>query len=105
MAEAKEKKPPKQYGFVLVSIPGFPSQDPGRWLLFRVYPDAGKAERKAKRLKKRMPEYEWKGEGMTLAESRALKHKPFRLAELGVEVRPTGRGAKVVPIGDAASGS
>jgi len=98
MTEAAEKKPPKTYGWVLVSVPGWPSQDPGRKMVFRMYPDAVKAERKAKRLAKRMPEYEWSGVGLTSAEAARLKLKPFKLSELGVEVRPSGRGSRVVAV-------
>lgn len=96
-APAKEKKPPKVYGVVLVSIPDFPPQDPGRWLVYRQYPDKLKAERKAKRLLKRFPEYAWSGEGMTSAQMTAVKRKPITLAELGVEIQftPSG-GVKVV---------
>lgn len=96
-APAKEKKAPKVYGAVLVSIPDFPQQDPGRLLVYRVYPDKLKAERKAKRLNKRYPEYAWSGEGMTSAQMTAVKRKPITLQSLGVEIQftPSG-GVKVV---------
>jgi hypothetical protein len=100
-AEAKTKKAPKVYGVVLVSIPDFPPQDPARWLVYRQYPDKLKAERKAKRLAKRCPDYQWKGEGLTYAGITAVKRKPITLADLGVEIQFTAKGVKVVYVGDA----
>ena len=97
-AAKKEAKERKVLGFVLVAVPGWPARDPGRQMVFRVYPTELKAQRKAKRLGKRMPEYLWEGRGMTLGEARLLRLKPFRLEELGLEVRPTARGAQVVTL-------
>jgi hypothetical protein len=94
-----EKKAPRVYGHVLVSIPDFPPQDPGRWLIYRVYPDKLKAERKAKRLAKRCPEYQWRGEGMTHAQALEIKRKPIALADLGVEIQFTAKGFKVIALG------
>jgi hypothetical protein len=94
--DAAEKRKRRKFGFVLVSVPGFPSQDPGRQMLFRMYPEVLKAERKAKRMGKRFPEYQWSGAELTIGEARDLKLKPFKLSDLGVEVRPTARGARVV---------
>lgn len=94
--DAAEKKKRRKYGYVLVAVPGFPPQDPGRKMLFRMYPDADKATRKAKRLGKRFPEYQWEGAALTAGEAQRLKLKPFKLSDLGVEVRPTARGARVV---------
>lgn len=99
--DAKAKKERKVYGVVLVSIPDFPPQDPGRWLVYRQYPDKLKAERKAKRLVKRYPEYQWRGEGLTHAGINEIKRKPITLAELGVELHFTARGVKVVRLEDA----
>lgn len=103
MAEdAKEKKAPKVYGVVLVSIPDFPVQDPGRWLVYRQYPDKLKAERKAKRLAKRYgDEYQWRGEGLTHAGINEVKRRPITLAELGVEIQFTAKGVRVVRLEDA----
>lgn len=100
-AEAKEKKAPKVYGVVLVSIPDFPPQDPGRWLVFRQYPEKLKAERKAKRLQKRYAEYQWRGEGLTHAGINEVKRKPITLAELGVEIQFTAKGVRVVRLGQS----
>lgn len=94
--DAKAKKERRVYGAVLVSIPDFPPQDPGRWLVYRLYPDKLKAERKSKRLLKRFPEYQWKGEGLTHAGINEVKRKPITLAELGVKIEFTARGVKVV---------
>ena len=98
--EAAEKKERKKYGWVLVSIPDFPPQDPGRWLVYRVYPTGLKAERKAKRLMRRFPEYAWRGEALTLAQATAIKRKPIRVMGLGaeVEVQFTASGFKVVVV-------
>lgn len=96
-----EKKKARKYSVVLVSVPEFPPQDPGRWLVFRVYPtDGPKAARKAKRMKKLFPEYDWKGEALTHAEILAVKRKPIRVAGLGatVEIQFTARGFKVVVV-------
>jgi hypothetical protein len=96
-APAKEKKAPKVYGALLVSIPDFPPQDPGRLLVYRVFPAKLQAERKAKRFTKRFPEYEWRGDGLTNAEITALKRKPILLGSLGVELQFTASGGfKVV---------
>ena len=95
------KKAPKVYGVVLVSIPDFPPQDPGRWLVFRQYPEKLKAERKAKRLARRFPDYQWKGEGLTYAGINEIKRKPITLAELGVEIQFGASGVKVVRVDDA----
>ena len=100
-AEAKEKKAPKVYGVVLVSIPDFPPQDPGRWLVYRQYPEKLKAERKAKRLQKRYPEYQWRGEGLTHAGIKEVKRRPITLAELGVDIQFTARGVRVVRLGQS----
>ena len=97
----KPKKAPKVYGVVLVSIPDFPPQDPGRWLVYRLYPDKLKAERKAKRLTKRFPEYRWKGDGLTHAGINEVKRRPITLSELGVELQFTASGVKVVRVADA----
>lgn len=94
-AEPKAKKPPKKYGYLLVSLPGWPSQDPGRQMIYREYPEVVKAERKAKRFMKRYPDYVWEGKGLTKSEAHALKNKPFKIPGLGVVIRPTGRGAQV----------
>ena len=100
-AEAKEKKAPKVYGVVLVSIPDFPPQDPGRQLVYRMYPDKLKAERKAKRLTRRFPEYLWSGVGLTHAQINDVKRKPITLAELGVEIQFTAKGVRVVRLGQS----
>jgi hypothetical protein len=92
----KEKKAPKVYGVVLVSIPDFPPRDPGRWLVYRQYPDKLKAEGKAKRLRKKYPEYQWKGEGLTHAGITDIKRRPIAIPELGVEVQFTASRVKVV---------
>lgn len=92
-------KAPKVYGVLLVSVPDFPPQDPGRQLVYRIYPEAGKAERKAKRFNNRYPEYQWSGAGMTHAEINAIKRKPITLEEMGVRIEFTANGGvRVVPL-------
>lgn len=99
-------KAPKVYGVLLVSVPDFPPQDPGRQLVYRIYPDRLKAERKAKRFNKRYPEYQWSGTGMTHAEINATKRKPITFEELGVRIEFTANGGvRVVPLEDARRGS
>lgn len=62
---------------VLVAIPGWPSQDPGRRMLYSQRPTPQKAARMLKRLKKQMPEFEWSVEQLTATEAREIKLAPF----------------------------
>lgn len=100
VAPPKEKKP-RRYPTVLVSIPGWPSQDPGRVMLYSQRPTEGMARKMRKRLERQMPEYVWTTESLTAAEARAIKHAPFRLSGIfavDVEVQFTTRSCKVVPV-------
>lgn len=75
MAEGERK--PKKWPVVLVAIPGWPSQDPGRRMLYHVRPSMQKAAKMAKRLKRQLPEFEWSTDQMTIAEANAMKRAPF----------------------------
>jgi hypothetical protein len=102
MAEpaAKEKKP-RLYPTVLVSIPGFPSQDPGRRMVFTQRPTEGMAKKRATRLAARMPEYVWTWEMLTHAQLLAIKRAPLRLSgvfAVDVEVQFSAKSCKVVPL-------
>lgn len=105
-AEARRQK---KWPTVLVAVPGWPLQDPGRRMLYSVRPSAQKAARMIKRLRKQMPEFEWSTEDLTNAEARLIKQAPFVLRGGGlatpVECRWTGRSWKVTPVKDADEGS
>lgn len=99
-APAKEKKP-RRYAVVLVSIPGFPSQDPGRRMVYTQRPTEGMAKKRATRLAARMPEYVWTWEMLTHAELLAIKRAPLRLSgvfAVDVEVQFSAKSCKVVPV-------
>lgn len=80
-AQAKERKQRKRT-MILVSVPGFPPQDPGRLMLWEPRSTPMKAAREIKRLEKKMPEYVWSKELLTYTEARAVKLKPFSVREL-----------------------
>lgn len=99
-ALAKEKKP-RRYAVVLVSIPGWPSQDPGRRMIYTQRPSEGAARKRAGRLAMRMPEYEWTSEMLTHAEMLAIKRAPLRLSgvfAVDVEVQFSAKSCKVVRV-------
>jgi hypothetical protein len=82
MAEEK-KKPPKR-PVILFTIPGFPTQDPGRKMVWKVfYLGELVAMRALKRLNRKL-----KGEAnfelvmMTAADARKIKNKGFNLADI-----------------------
>lgn len=100
-APPKEKKPPRKYPTVLVVIPGFPSQDPGRRMIYAIRPTEGMAAKMSKRLARKMPEYEWTVAMLTHAESLAIKRAPLRLSgvfPVDVEVQFSAKSCKVVPV-------
>lgn len=93
-AEKTEAKKRRRYPLVLVAIPGWPTQDPGRLMLYQIRPTPQKAARMAKRLRKQMPEFIWTTADMTAAEAKALKYAPFVVEGGGmrpVKARFTGR--------------
>lgn len=106
MAKAEETGPQKvrknrKQPMVLVSIPGWPNQDPGRRMLYSVRPTPQKAARMVKRLKKQMPEYDWWVEQLSAREATAIKQAPFVVKgslAMAVEVKFTGRSWKVVTV-------
>lgn len=81
-AEQKEKRKQKR-PYVLVVIPGFPPQEPGRRMVWDVMGSARWAAVEVKRLKKLMPEYEWLVENLTWEQAGRLKRKPFSRRSLG----------------------
>lgn len=111
MAEpaAEDAKKQKRWPTVLVAVPGWPLQDPGRRMLYSVRPSAQKAARMIKRLRKQMPEFEWSVEDLTNAEARLIKQAPFVLRGNGlatpVECRWTGRSWRVTALKDADAAS
>ena len=97
---AKEKKP-RRYAVVLVSIPGWPSQDPGRRMIYTQRPTEGMAKKRAARLAVRMPEYVWSAEMLTHAEMLAIKRAPLRVSgvfAVDVEVQFSAKSCKVVRV-------
>jgi hypothetical protein len=100
-APPKEKKPPRKYPTILVVIPGFPAQDPGRRMIYTIRPTEGMAMKMAKRLARKMPEYEWSVDMLTHAESLSIKRAPIRLSgvfAVDVEVQFGAKTCKVVPV-------
>lgn len=108
MAQSSEETGPqkvrknRKQPMVLVSIPGWPNQDPGRRMLYSVRPTPQKAARMVKRLKKQMPEYDWWVEQLSAREATAIKQAPFVVRGSGLampmEVKFTGRSWKVVTV-------
>lgn len=99
-AQPKEKKP-RRYAVVLVAIPGWPSQDPGRRMVYTQRPTEGAAKKRAIRLERRMPEYVWTSEMLTHAEMLAIKRAPLRLSGVfatAVEVQFGAKSCKVVKV-------
>lgn len=76
----KEVKNRRRQATVLVAVPGWPSQDPGRLMIWSVRPSPQKAARMIKRLRKQLPEYEWSSEMLTATEAREIKLAPFVLS-------------------------
>lgn len=108
-AEKVEARRRKKWPTVLVAIPGWPLQDPGRRMLYSVRPSAQKAARMIKRLRRQMPEYVWSVEDLTNAEAQDLKKAPFvvqsQWLSTPLECRWTGRSWRVTAIKDADAGS
>lgn len=100
-APAAAKKS-RRYATVLVSVPGWPTQDPGRLMLYSTRSTPSKAARMIKRLRKQLPEFEWSQEMLSDTEARLVKLKPFTLSggmlAQKYEVVLTGRTPKAVPI-------
>lgn len=103
MAEPDDdSKKRRRYPTVLVSIPGWPSQDPGRLMLYSVRPTPQKAARMAKRLRRQLPEFDWTVADLTAAQAREIKQAPFvingALMAVPMQCRWTGRTWKVTPV-------
>lgn len=100
-AARAEKKKARIYPTVLVAIPGWPPQDPGRRMIYWVRPNEAKANKMAKRLQRQMPEYEWSWSNLTAAQTREIERAPFvagdGLMVDRVAVRWTGRVWKMEP--------
>jgi hypothetical protein len=101
-AEDDSARKRRKYPTVLVAIPGWPTQDPGRVMLYSVRPTPQKAARMIKRLRRQLPEFEWSTRDLTAAEAREIKQAPFVLDGSGLavpmECRWTGRSWKVTPV-------
>jgi hypothetical protein len=61
---------------VLVSVPGFPPQDPGRTLIFDTVINQREADAELRRLMKNIPAACWSVERLTAWERRRIKNKP-----------------------------
>lgn len=78
MREAAEKeRKQRRRTMILVSVPGFPPQEPGRLMLWEPRSTPMKAAREIKRLQKKMPDYVWSKELLTYTEARKIKLKAF----------------------------
>lgn len=75
-AQAKERKARKRT-MILVSIPDWPPQEPGRPMLWEPRSTPMKAAKEIKRLQEKMPDYVWTKVLMTHLESQKIKFKPF----------------------------
>lgn len=105
VVDAADDKDRRKYPTVLVAIPGWPSQDPGRKMIYYVRPTPQKAARMLKRVKKQLPQFEWSVEHLTAPEARKLRLAPFVVRgslAVPVEVSPTTRGWRLK---DAVDGS
>lgn len=78
---AAENRKRRKLATVLVSVPGWPSQDPGRLMIWTVRPSPQKAARMVKRLTRLMPEYSWSYEMLTTTEAREVKLRPFTVTD------------------------
>jgi len=77
-AQRKERK----RSTILVSIKGWPIQDPGRLMVWGWRPSPQKAAREVKRLRDRFPpEVDWTIEPLTATQARAVRLKPFNLRD------------------------
>lgn len=78
MADAEPKKA-RKYPVVLFYIPGWPSQEPNRLMVWRVCFDGlGAAERILKRMNRRQKDCVWSLEMMTALEARKIRNKPYK---------------------------
>jgi hypothetical protein len=75
--EQAEQRKQRKRTMILVSVPGFPPQDPGRLMLWEPRSTPAKAAREIKRLQQKMPEYVWTKELLTNLEAQKIKYKPF----------------------------
>lgn len=97
----EEAKKRRKYPTVLVAIPGWPSQDPGRWMIYKVAVTPQKAARMVKRLNKQLPQFTWSVADLTAPDARQLKFAPFVVrgsTAVPMEVTPTIRGWRVRPL-------
>lgn len=96
--DTAETKKRRKYPTVLVAIPDWPPQDPGRKMIYSVRPTPQKAARMLKRLKKQLPQFLWSVEELTAPDARHLKLAPFVVrgsTAVPIEVTPTTRGWRV----------
>jgi len=76
-ADKAEAKKRRRYPLVLVAIPGWPTQDPGRRMVYSIRPTPQKAARMAKRLRKQLPEFVWTTDNLLADEIRGIRNAPF----------------------------
>lgn len=77
---------PRKRHTVLVVIPGWPSQDPNRPMIWTWKPSAMKAAKEMKRMRAAMPHLIWDVEPMSATQARAIKLRPFNLREYNARV-------------------
>ena len=93
-SSSEPKRKPRKIPTLLVSIAGWPSLDPGRQMIYSQRPTVQKAERMAKRLRKRYPDMTWEVRLLTNTEMRKITFAPFVVAgplAIPVEMQWTGR--------------
>lgn len=80
--ETPQQRKQRKRSTILVSIAGWPTQDPGRLMVWGWRPSPQKAAREVKKLRGRFPpEIVWSIEPLTATQARAVRLKPFRLAD------------------------
>jgi hypothetical protein len=80
--ETPDQKKQRKRSTILVSIPGWPHQEPGRLMVWGWRPSPQKAAREIKRLKTHVgPELQWSVEPLTATQARAIRLKPFNLRD------------------------
>lgn len=93
MSLRQEAKDRLKYPTILVSIPGFPPQDPGRKMVYLRQFSLPKAKKVIKNLRAKLPEYGWSLEELTAPEVRAIRTAPFTVGgDTKVEMQWSGWG-------------
>jgi hypothetical protein len=80
--ETRQQKKRRKRSTILVSIDGWPNQEPGRLMVWGWKPSPQKAARAVKKLREHFgPEVRWSIEPMTSTEARTVRLRPFNLRE------------------------